>query len=127
MNAPSTTKSITRPKRFLPERSKAIRSPSNMPISARQSPSARYQNVEPGLRTTHAIGSISSSRSSPAGDGNPADTPNNTPTVIVVGVGKVEIVMGLNSGIRTKKEHIPRFVKRESLYDGLSFGITFGS
>ena len=75
----------------------------------------RYQNVEPGLRTTHAIGSISSSRSSPAGDGNPADTPN-APTVIVVGIGGSKIDMGLHSDMRTKKEHIPSFVKRESLY-----------
>jgi hypothetical protein len=102
-----------------------MRSPSNMPISAKQSPSARYQNVEPGLRTTHEIGSISSSRSSPAGDGKPADTPN-APTVIVEAIAGLKIDMGLNSGIRTKKEHIPRFVKLESLYVELSLGITFG-
>jgi hypothetical protein len=45
--------------------------------------------------------------------------------VIVEAIAGSKIDMGLNSGTRTKKEHIPRFVKRESLYSGLSRGITF--
>jgi hypothetical protein len=74
VTAPSTTARTARPRRFLPARSTAMMSPSRMPTSQRQSPSTRHQKVEAGWRTTHAIGSISSSRSSPAGEGNPALT-----------------------------------------------------
>ena len=46
--------------------------------------------------------------------------------MIVVGGEPVKIDIGLNSDIRTKKEHIPRFVKLESVKIRLSLGITFG-
>ena len=74
VTAPSTTAKTARPTRRLPARSTAIISPSRMPASQRQSPSTRHQNVDDGCRTTHEMGSISSSRSSPAGYGNPALT-----------------------------------------------------
>lgn len=47
-----------------------------------------YQKVDPGRRTTQPIGSISSSRSSPAGEGKPADTPS-APTWIVGDSGSI--------------------------------------
>ena len=68
----STTAKTARPIRRFPARSTAIKSPSRMPTSQRQFPSTRHQNVDAGCRTTQAIGSISPSRSSAAGDGNPA-------------------------------------------------------
>ncbi len=71
---PSTKASTIRPTLFLPARSTAIRSPSWIPSSSRLSPQTLHQNVAEGCLTIHAMGSISSSRSSAAGDGNPAGT-----------------------------------------------------
>ena len=65
VTAPSTTAKTARPTRRVPVRSTAKMPPSRMPASQRQSPSARHKNVDDGCRTTHEMGSISSSRSSP--------------------------------------------------------------
>jgi len=60
--------------RRFPARSTAMMSPYRMPSSDSPSPSTGDQNVEVGCRTTQAIGSNLSSRSSPASDGKPALT-----------------------------------------------------